>query len=181
MSDLAITQDGCEWCRQDGCSPGTMADCPCPHHTPAITAEDGEARLAAALAPFGWTCTPDFWQRYYSDAWVFNLANAVERLNEEVERLRRQEREARRAVGWVVAACGGRVTVPEVVMVNDYDLMAYDEPLDGRTFVATLADEGPSLARKHQEHYRSCNCLGDSAECCVPSCECHTLKDEGDE
>ena len=41
----------------------------------------GEERLAAALAPFGWTCTDAFWQRYYSDAWVFNLANAVERLS----------------------------------------------------------------------------------------------------
>jgi hypothetical protein len=39
-----------------------------------------EASLAAALAPFGWTCGPEFWQRYYSDPWVFNLANAVERL-----------------------------------------------------------------------------------------------------
>lgn len=38
---------------------------------------EGEARMAAALKPFGWTCGPDFWKRYYSDAWVFNLANAV--------------------------------------------------------------------------------------------------------
>lgn len=48
----------------------------------------GEATLAAALKPFGWTCTEDFWRRYYSDPWVFNLANAVERLTEEIERLR---------------------------------------------------------------------------------------------
>jgi hypothetical protein len=41
---------------------------------------EDEQRLADALAPFGWTCTEDFWQRYYSDPWVFNLANAVERL-----------------------------------------------------------------------------------------------------
>lgn len=39
-----------------------------------------EARIASALAPFGWTCTPEFWQRYHQDAWVFNLANAVDRL-----------------------------------------------------------------------------------------------------
>lgn len=38
-------------------------------------------RIAAALAPFGWTCTDEFWQRYDSDAWVFNLVNAVERLH----------------------------------------------------------------------------------------------------
>ena len=43
---------------------------------------DGEARMEAALKPFGWTCGPEFWQRYYSDAWVFNLANAVEVLTE---------------------------------------------------------------------------------------------------
>jgi hypothetical protein len=36
--------------------------------------------MEAALKPFGWTCGQDFWQRYYTDPWVFNLANAVERL-----------------------------------------------------------------------------------------------------
>lgn len=45
----------------------------------------GEDRLAAALAPFGWTCGPEFWQRYYSDPWVFNLANAVQALSEHLE------------------------------------------------------------------------------------------------
>lgn len=49
----------------------------------------GEAKMAAALKPFGWTCTKDFWDRYYSDPWVFNLANAVEALADEVLRLRR--------------------------------------------------------------------------------------------
>lgn len=37
-----------------------------------------EASMKAALAPFGWTCGPDFWPRYYTDRWIFNLANAVE-------------------------------------------------------------------------------------------------------
>lgn len=46
-----------------------------------------EERMAAALEPFGWTCTETFWQRYHTDPWVFNLANAVERLTEEVKRL----------------------------------------------------------------------------------------------
>ncbi len=46
-----------------------------------------ETTMAAALRPFGWACTDDFWRRYYQDAWVFNLANAVERLTAEVERL----------------------------------------------------------------------------------------------
>lgn len=40
-----------------------------------------ERRIAAALKPFGWTCTDDFWRRYYTDTWIFNLANAVERLS----------------------------------------------------------------------------------------------------
>lgn len=48
--------------------------------SPNDTRTDGEQRLAKALAPFGWTCTDEFWQRYYTDPWVFNLANAVERL-----------------------------------------------------------------------------------------------------
>lgn len=47
---------------------------------PLTEREDGEQKIASALAPFGWTCTEDFWQRYYSDPWVFNLATAVERL-----------------------------------------------------------------------------------------------------
>jgi hypothetical protein len=41
---------------------------------------DSEQAIKAALAPFGWTCGPDFWKRYHTDPWVFNLANAVERL-----------------------------------------------------------------------------------------------------
>jgi hypothetical protein len=45
--------------------------------------------MARALAPFGWTCTDEFWRRYYSDPWVFNLANAVERLDAECDRHRR--------------------------------------------------------------------------------------------
>ena len=40
-----------------------------------------ETRVAEALATFGWTCGPEFWKRYYEDAWVFNLANAVEALS----------------------------------------------------------------------------------------------------
>jgi len=31
----------------------------------------------------------------------------------------------------------------------------------------------PTLAERHQRHYQTCNCLGDSSECCVPSCACH--------
>lgn len=30
-----------------------------------------------------------------------------------------------------------------------------------------------SIAERHQIHYRSCNCLGDSAECCDSRCGCH--------
>jgi hypothetical protein len=37
----------------------------------------------------------------------------------------------------------------------------------------------PTLAQRHQEHYRSCGCLGDSAECCVYGCECHDEQDIG--
>lgn len=32
-----------------------------------------------------------------------------------------------------------------------------------------------SLVEKHMQHYRSCDCLGDAAECCVASCECHAV------
>jgi len=30
-----------------------------------------------------------------------------------------------------------------------------------------------SVEQRHIKHYSNCNCLGDSAECCVPSCPCH--------
>lgn len=44
--------------------------------------------MEAALKPFGWTCGPDFWQRYYTDTWVFALANAVEALTRENAQLK---------------------------------------------------------------------------------------------
>jgi hypothetical protein len=43
--------------------------------------------MEEALARFGWTCSDEFWRRYHSDPWVFHLANAVERLHQENERL----------------------------------------------------------------------------------------------
>jgi hypothetical protein len=46
-----------------------------------------EETMAAALRPFGWECGPEFFRRYYTDPWVFNLANAVERLTERVHYL----------------------------------------------------------------------------------------------
>lgn len=48
------------------------------------TPTDPERRMAAALQPFGWTVGPEFWKRYHSDPWVFNLANAIERLAAQV-------------------------------------------------------------------------------------------------
>ena len=54
----------------------------------AMGPSDEEAEIAAALRPFGWTCGPDFWQRYHSDPWVFSLTNAVVSLHRRVERLR---------------------------------------------------------------------------------------------
>lgn len=54
-----------------------------------------EATLAAALRPFGWTCTPDFWKRYYTDPWVFNLANAVESLTVALDKAQLSSIEAR--------------------------------------------------------------------------------------
>ena len=40
--------------------------------------------------------------------------------------------------------------------------------------------EPETLAQKHMQHYRSCNCLGDSAECCRADCECHSTPSEGE-
>jgi len=55
----------------------------------------GEEKMTAALRRFGWTCGPEFWQRYYSDPWVFNLANAVERLTDQLEEAQLRSIEAR--------------------------------------------------------------------------------------
>lgn len=49
-----------------------------------------EADLADALKQFGWTCGPEFWRRYYTDAWVFNLANAVEKLTARIAEMENQ-------------------------------------------------------------------------------------------
>lgn len=33
------------------------------------------------------------------------------------------------------------------------------------------------IARIHQAHYTVCNCLGESDECCQPTCPCHPRDD----
>lgn len=54
---------------------------------------DGDTvTLTEALQAFGWTCGPEFEKRYLTDPWVFNLANAVQRLTEENRRLSTQTR-----------------------------------------------------------------------------------------
>lgn len=52
------------------------------------------SRIEAALKPWGWTCGDDFWWRYHTDGWVFNLVNALTRTTAEVERLRAKLDEA---------------------------------------------------------------------------------------
>ena len=34
-----------------------------------------------------------------------------------------------------------------------------------------------TIAERHQQHYRSCDCLADAAECCVTDCPCHLAVD----
>jgi hypothetical protein len=46
--------------------------------------------IAEALQPFGWTCGDEFERRYYTDPWVFNLANAVQRLTIRLRELEAQ-------------------------------------------------------------------------------------------
>lgn len=36
-----------------------------------------EQQIADAFKPFGWSCGSEFWKRYYSDAWIYNLTNAI--------------------------------------------------------------------------------------------------------
>jgi hypothetical protein len=54
--------------------------------------------IAAALAPFGWTCGTDFEKRYHEDAWVFNLANAVGHLRAELVRVETENEKLREAI-----------------------------------------------------------------------------------
>lgn len=49
------------------------------------------AHMKAALARFGLECGPEFWKRYHTDPWVFNLANAVRKLTDENTRLRARD------------------------------------------------------------------------------------------
>lgn len=45
-------------------------------------------QLRSALQRFGWTMGPEFERRYIEDPWVFNLANAVEKLSVAYDSLR---------------------------------------------------------------------------------------------
>ncbi len=47
------------------------------------------------LRSYGWEGGPEFEKRYYTDPWVFNLVNIIEREREEVERLRNALNEVR--------------------------------------------------------------------------------------
>ncbi len=53
-----------------------------------------DVTVEEALRAFGWTCGSTFQRRYRQDPWVFNLANAVQRLTSENRRLRRELDEA---------------------------------------------------------------------------------------
>lgn len=44
-----------------------------------------EKEIYHALKPFGWACTEEFWVRYYSDPWVFNLVNSIVHLTRRLE------------------------------------------------------------------------------------------------
>ncbi len=70
------------------------------------------------------------------------------------------------------------------------DLGELLDRLEGRVPHAVLSEPAveaspESVTTKHMSHWQSgCNCLGDSAICCVESCECHVVPDspaEGDE
>ena len=50
-----------------------------PNGTKPSDPSDSREMVEAALKPWGWTCGPDFWDRYHSDPWVFNLVNALTR------------------------------------------------------------------------------------------------------
>lgn len=65
-----------------------------PRHNTRVP-DENEDRLEAALKPFGWACGPEFWKRYYTDPWVFNLANAVARLSEQLDNAQLRSIEAR--------------------------------------------------------------------------------------
>jgi hypothetical protein len=45
--------------------------------------------------------------------------------------------------------------------------------LDALAEIRGEAPESDPVVGAHMNHYRSCGCLADSAECCVASCACH--------
>lgn len=60
---------------------------------------------------------------------------------------------------------------PDPRAIGAHDCPCCGEPysLDGCGCPTTTA---ATVAERHQEHYRSCGCLSDSAECCDPTCPC---------
>ena len=80
---------------------------------------------------------------------VRSLTAEVERLAGEVERLAADERAARRMVTYVVAACGGRVTVPESIMRDDFAMTVFDDVYGQRVIGVkdTIGDDDPRPAQ----------------------------------
>lgn len=88
MSDQTTACDACESegrnCTAHGGRPGI------PYHgsdQPSTPASDAVS-VEEALRRFRWACDPEFEQRYATDTWVFNLANALAALTTENNRLR---------------------------------------------------------------------------------------------
>lgn len=52
-----------------------------------------EQKLTNALRPFGWEPTPEFWDQYHHNPWVFNLTNALVGLSESNSALDRRIRD----------------------------------------------------------------------------------------
>jgi hypothetical protein len=52
-----------------------------------VTDPTGEQAIRDALTPYGWTLGPEFWDRYHSDPWVFNLTNAAARMWSRIQEL----------------------------------------------------------------------------------------------
>ena len=78
---------------------------------------------------------------------------------------------------WVDSPAGQMTWIQMVGLDDRGEMIAYD--VDGNDRLCEdylLADpkrSGGTIAERHADHYRHCNCLANSAICCVESCPCH--------
>jgi hypothetical protein len=111
------------------------------------------------------------------DAWYFRVTNDPDNSSDRLHVAYAERSDFDEDHDWMAPFVLVETSDPDGLALRERmlaDGWTYTPPSKCPTCGQSWPDEnGSTLAQKHQEHYRSCGCLGDSAECCVPGCECH--------